>query len=342
MTKLVPRIIILLLPLFVLQGCNDNRDKFTETYISALSRGDLLEATVDTDKLTYSYKVLDGDYKGTALGEGRGTLKPYPDVSRNAYQTKINDQVTTVVALQGEVIIGHIGNEFYVGVPERKQPINVADIAGLYNYVSYSPNGTLDEGLGFKIPWEKTSFGILRLNDDNTWAVLHKGDLKTSSKKPTLEGSFTDMGNGALLLERNGGKFAHVMVRYDNSGDHFAVVDLVDPDFKGIAFANFQSPVSSDNIQGPYTALLTHETKAPKCLAQDGYMSVNGDATKYSMKFNTPWPGFVRADAPALGGNRYEVFGIISRQSGSIYGIHLERQPHGAAANQQGFIALKD
>jgi|GEM_PF-4009250 len=345
MKKLSCPWLIILITLSLHSCKSQERDKFTQTYISALSIGDLLEVEIDTASLTYKYKVLDGDWKGTPFETGSGTLIPTPDINHSSYVT---DKGYTSVAIKDEVALGVVPGvdghlDFFVGVPQRKQVFSIKDIAGVYNYVSYSPRGIFNPELGHKVPWDKISFGTLLLDERETWAVLHRGDLKTSNAKPTIKGSFIDLGNGVIeLMGEDGNKFAHVMVRYEPAGDHFAVIDLVHNNFKGIAFGGRQLSIANTDVEGNSFALLTDADKTFKCLTQGNRVTIVNDSINYDLTFNAPWPGMLQGQVPTQYGDYYQFFGIASKRSGSIYGVHMRKKADGVIVDQQGFISVKD
>lgn len=337
--------ILFFLPLFLVQliGCNtnhaDNRDKFSQTYISAVSRGDLMEVAVDTDKLTYKYQILDGDLKGTQDEKAEGTLTPQPEIAKGFYKT---DKGITAIAIKDEVVIGAVGDEFYIGVPKNTQPVSLEKVSGHYNYVSFHPGG-----VGGNIS-DKTSFGTLLLNNDKTWVILHEKNLaKDTASHPTFKGVLKDMGNGALELLMNGTKIAHLMIRYEKSGEHFAIVDLVHQSLKGIAFADRQMPVVKEGMDGSYNVILTEQLAPTKGTLKGSELSVQEGSTEltYTISYDAPWQGMISGKSALIKNDLYfDFFAIASKRSKAVYGVLQLMNSSGPIKGDgtQAFIALKE
>lgn len=320
-------------------GCGPS-NQFRQTYTSALSIGDLIEVDVDTKALTYSYKVIEGDWKDKT---GAGTLKPLNAFKNHAFET---DLKTIGIAIKDEVVIGAVGKNFYVGVPKLSGPIPLANVAGIYNFVAYSPTGFLNKSN------DKSSYGTIWIKADKTWDLFVKKDASKSGEKADFSGILSDNGTGTLrLMDESGNKIANVMIRQEANNKHFAVVDLVAPGLKGIAFGAFQSKFDSADAQGDYDILTTNEmNKSIKGSLNQSKLSVteDGKTMEFTVNYDAPWTGLIAGKFFPTGktsGGYVDVFGIQSTRSKSVYGVLQYFDSAGEAAGDtinEAFIGFKE
>jgi len=304
--------------LIVSGSCGSNTSGFVQSYNAAANIGDLLNVTVDTGALTYSYQFLQGDLAGV---KGAGTLTRNDSSAANIFSTSDG---FPLVAIQNEVVIGQIGSDFYLGVPTSTSPVSVTDLVGVYNYVRFFPAGTSAN------PLDTSNFGTLKMNADGTWQVAEQSNLGVKGT-PILNGTYNLGSNGIVelfIVVNNGAvKLANLALRTNSSGQHFVVVDFTDTGIaKGIGFGQKQAGtyVASGDVDGNYTAIFGNGSLDQGSVkgTQLNIQAVgNFPSISYTLTYNNPWPGLITGTSIIPGFGKASFTGFYSQGSQSLYGV---------------------
>lgn len=311
-------------------GCK--QEGFTQKFNAGLSRGDLLEVDIDTNAMTYSFVVTEGDLKGKPEGKGSGKLVREASLGQNAYLTDSNPPAF-VLAIENKVAVGVVGRDFYVGVPKKDEKIGLSEVAGIYNFVSYLPNGIPGQR-------EKTTLeGTVEILADGKGKVVFQADIAHATQAnshaiklvPQSEGIFSILSDDTKET-----KLANFLPRLDSQNNIFAVIDFADPKvLKGIGFAQKQRILEENSLNGSYLAYETGSPEVTRGQVQGANLILNNSLLKNAtatVTLNYPWAGVVHGKL----GNVFDFFGIYS--GSELYSILVKK----GQSRPQAFIAIKE
>lgn len=308
-------------------ACGQN-DGFSQKFNAGLSRGDLLQVGIDTKALTYSYEVVEGDLKNAPEGKASGKLIKKAGLGKGAFET---DNGAFVIAIENKVIIGAMGPDFYVGIPQMNTDIKMATIAGDYNFVSYLPHGAMGN-------WRLTTLqGTLQISPTGKGKVVFNEKISAANAQNSLSINVVRKNSNHFVIESDDGthrELANFLPRIDGK-DIFAVLDFADANIaKGIGFAQQQKIITTNSLNGSYVAYDTGSPEFTKGIVSGTKLTLNNSRLNNahaSLKLNDPWPGIVHGTLPGV----FDFFGIYS--GAELYSILLE-----SGSLAQAFIAIKE
>lgn len=298
---------------------------FQQKFGAALSCGDLMEVKVNTKNLTYSYRIKEGEFVGQANETGSGKLlRDEKILGKHAFYT---DTGALFVAIENEVVIGSVDGKFYVGVPERKEEVQLSQIVGNYNFVAYCP-----------LRFPQTLQGTLQIFKDGTGRVIQNANFPHAIHPNTIPVTIVEHDHNVFkVLSYDGSiEYANFLPRVDQeTGRVFGVIDFSNKyALKGIGFAQKQRYVSVHAIEGSYTAYDTLSPEITKGVVKGHTLIINNSINKnfkVNLSLNDPWTGVVHGSAPGA----FDFFGIHSGKA--LYSMIVR-----PGISPSAFIAVKN
>lgn len=189
-------------------------------YRSVAMAGDLIDYTLDTTNLTYSYTIIESQY-GLEGTTGRGTLKANADGS----YTPSGAPEARVAILPNGAMLGAVRERFgtnLVTVPVlgfRDSHSSTAALAADYNYVQ---RGCVEAAC------EVTS-GTFRIDAAGTWSSCRDGNLVAGACTGTAaNGTLESRGVGTWRVKTADGAEIGTAMGFKSGGQNLLVVDLKD------------------------------------------------------------------------------------------------------------------
>ena len=293
------------------------------TYTSAAAIGELLDYTVDTTNLTYSYIITDSQYHlgGT---KGSGTL------THNADGTYTPSGVNTarVVVLPNGLLLGAFSvtlNGVLTTVPVigMSNPVTtVSEAAGTYNFVErYDIAGT-----------KTSNYGTFQITSGGTWSNCISGNLTTTCSGVSQSGTLNSLGGGEYQV-LHGATVIGTAIIQSSSGQNVVVLDLNNASTGlGLLVGSTQQIATTVHTDGNWYTISTAgvtSTFTTSGLNQN-YSTINGVSSVLTDSFtlNSPWPGFAITTAP--GANQAKallagtgVFAAIENNGTAVIGLKL-------------------
>jgi hypothetical protein len=200
-------------------GGGDTASASSTRFTSVAMAGELLDYTIDTANLTYSYTITESQF-GLTGKTGSGTLV------RNADGSYSPSGVPNarVVVLPNGLLLGAVRERFgasIVTVPiiGLSNPVTtLATIAGDYNYIH---RNCLLSVCG-------ASHGTFQINAGGTWSSCRNGNLAAGScAGASAAGTLVSLGNG-LWRVMDGNTNIGTAIGFNSGGQNVIVLDLKD------------------------------------------------------------------------------------------------------------------
>jgi hypothetical protein len=272
------------------------------TYQSVASEGELINYSVDTTALTYSYEIIESAYGLTGqTGNGQLTRNSDGSFTPSGFKGKI-------VILDSGLLLGAIyedlnngGTREVVPVLGMSNPVNsISEAAGTYNFVSRQCGS-----------YSCTNYyGTVKVNADGSWTSCVGDNLSATnySCQDSASGSATNMTSGRATLTVNGVNGGSMLLFKDAStGQKSILLDLNGATGlgRGAVFAATQSlPSSADGnwsyihtngTKGVVTVTGTNFTDSGTYANGASYGPLAGSFTR-----NLPWNGFITTGSGAI------------------------------------------
>ncbi len=288
------------------------------TYTSAGGIGELLNYTVDTSKLTYSYTITDSQYgltgntgSGTLLHNSDGTYTP-SGVSNarvvvlpnglllGAFSASINGTVTTIPV---------------IGISNPVTTFSAA--AATYNYVRH-----------YKIGSTYTSnYRTFQITSSGTWTDCIGGNLAATCSGVSNSGTLNSLGGGEFQV-LSGATVIGTAIVQNSSGQNVVVVDLNNSsNGLGLLVGSTQQLATTQTDGTWYTISSAGDYSTFTTTGGNiTYASVNGSSYTGTDTFivNSPWSGFA---TPGTGGEALlagaGVFADIKSDGTAVIGLKL-------------------
>ncbi len=278
------------------------------TYTSTATAGELLDYTIDTSKLTYSYTITNSQFgldgqggSGTLVDNGDGTYSPTGMPKAKIFPVQNG-------MLVGEVKLTINGTDRVIPLIGFKNLVTaLADIQGTYNYVErVCTSAAASRQCG-------SNYGTFHINADGTWTSCSKADYdisSTCSQHPRSSGTLNSLGGGKWQVMSASFEIGTGMVFKAPNGQKVWVIDLSRATAQGgagigILAGSSKNAVSSSDTNGTWivggtTGAVQYDgtlnvsgdsyTAAGVLLSGTGSIPVSGSAT---LSHNAPWNGFV-------------------------------------------------
>lgn len=208
------------LAVMLLVSCGGGDDGDTTRYQSVATAGELIDYTVDTANLTYSYTIIESEY-GLAGRTVNGTLTRNPDGT----YTPSGATDARLIILPSGLLLGAVRERF--GPDESTMPIvgvkdpttSIAGLATDYNYVQSSCRSAVCS----------TSYGTLRIGSAGAWSSCRDGNLAAGACTGEAEsGTIESHGDGLWRLKSSDGTDIGSVTGFDSNGQKVVIVDLKD------------------------------------------------------------------------------------------------------------------
>lgn len=285
---------------------------FVQQYTASATAGEVLTYTIDTNALTYSYKIVYSAY-GLTNTTGSGTLTLNADGSYSPSEAPNSK----VYALQNGLMIGAVnlflnGTSRVVPILGISNPISTASsLAGIYNYISLQcANRSFGVYTGCQ-----TSYGTVQINNAGTYTTCDKSNMTngTNGCTATSTGAFNLLANGVWSATRTGSTNTNYFLAYTApDGQNVGIMDLNDPGGYGYGMVvmSSQAGYSQNLVDGTYISQATNGISAS--------LDISGVAIKDSLGntftaiFNSPWTGM----ASISGGG----YAVLAGTGAYVYG----------------------
>jgi len=270
------------------------------TYSASAAVGELVDYTIDTTKMTYSYTITESQY-GLMGATGSGTLA----LNSDGTYALSGIPGAKVAVLPNGLLLAAIhatfnGTARTVPVIGIHSPVTtLAAAAGNYNFVQRSCLSGVCA----------SAYGTFKLNGDGTWNSCAGGDVGSATPTCSFQASGTSnsLGNGKWQVMQGGVNIGTVLA-FTSAGQNVMVMDLKDTTNGfgvGILVGSSEQPVSSTQTDGTWVSLGTDgnvsefTTSGTTMNFMMGGMM--GSATGM-MAMNSPWTGFVTPSVSGVTG----------------------------------------
>ena len=274
------------------------------------SIGELLSYAVDTNRMLYSYLILDSDFglegilgRGNLTQASDGTYIPSNDP--NASLILIPDTF-----LVGGIQISHDTMMCFAGVPAISQLYNPEEIAGTYNFISFECAADLDAGVctsGYE-----SYYGTFFLDPNGIWQACDSGDIDDPNHHPCQgpinSGEWTDSGNGRIQITSSGIEVGTAMFLPSQTNQQILVMDLKDdrPTLgagPGMLIGIRRQNVSSASLIGTYRfngSDASYGSMEVTAIDPNIYIEICYDPNKTvhigALSRNIPWDGWLTSN----------------------------------------------
>ena len=281
-------------------------------YTTSASVGELLDYTVDTTKLTYSYTITDSAW-GLKGQSGSGTLTKNSDGT----YTPSESSNTRLIIGDGILVgaIRQVVNNVTYDIPiygVSSVVSKLEELAGSYNYISRTCSA---------IDTCVATYGSFKINSDGTWSSCVAGNIAItpSTCTDTSSGTLSSLGAGKFQL---GGINATVFVATVKTSK-VMVVDYYEPGKGQFLLGINQSSLGSNTGDGAWFTYSPTDDTAIKMTvsgnkattkASDSYSfgsnTITSD-TEVTITRNSPWNGMVQTSTG---------IGVVD-ENGALYGF---------------------
>ncbi len=285
-------------------GGSSSSSGFSQTYTASAAQGELITYSVDTTKLTYSYKVIKSQYgcevPTSDCHTGSGTLTQNADKSFSVS----GSSGSKFYALQsgllvGTIKLGSMPATPIIGIPN---PISSgATLAGIYNFISVQcptkSNGAMTGCQGRYGSLNVTSTGATSIAYSTCTSDNIENSSRVCSTTTTGTGTFDPTLNAWKFI-RTGSSQENFMVAFTSTGGQkVAYLDFNDLGGYGFGQATLsekQALTVADRARNVGDWFLV--SLAPGANSTSLVVTANADGTVStggSMLPNQPWDGFV-------------------------------------------------
>ncbi len=276
-------------------GSSDTGTKYTAVAMA----GELLDYSIDTTHLTYSYTITESQF-GLTGKTGSGTLVRNLD---GTYSPS-GAPNARVFPLPNGLLIGAVREQFgaaFITVPiiGLSNPVTTLPaIAGTYNFVQRSCVGVVCG----------SNYGSFVIDASGTWASCPSANLGTGAcPAGGSSGTLTSHGNG-LWNVMLGGTAIGTALGFNSAGQNVVILDLKDllGGFGvGILVGSQQLPMTATQTDGTWIAGSSagHWAVFTASGSSITVNSIDGLPINVTTSFaaNNPWTGFATTPAGGVG-----------------------------------------
>jgi hypothetical protein len=260
-------------------------------YHSVAMAGELIDYTVDTTNLTYTYTITESQF-GLAGSTGNGTLTRNADRS----YTPSGAPDARVIILPNGLLLGAVRERFGAGVVTTpiiglKDPLtSIAALAADYNYVQRSCTSGVCS----------VSHGTFRIDAAAAWSSCRDGNLAAGACTGTAaNGALGSRGDGLWRLKSDDGTDIGTAMGFNSAGENVLIVDLKDRRADGFGIGMLvggqQVAMSPTKTDGTWIAatgsgywLVFTASGSDIAISQIDWMAMNLGTT---FTANNPWTG---------------------------------------------------
>lgn len=270
------------------------------TYQAVATEGELINYTVDTSALTYSYTVVESAYGKTGVsGSGQLTRNSDGSYTPNGFNGKVS--ILSSGLLLGAIYEDLNGDNIREVVPVIgiANPINsITEAVGTYNFVSRQCGS-----------YCSNSYGTVQVQANGSWNSCVGANLASGNPvcQSTTNGTINSFSGGRATLQYGGSAAGSMLIFKDpTTNQKVVLLDLNGRTGlgKGAIFAASQSlPSSAD---GNWSYLHTNGTKGVVNVAGTNFTDAGVNAYGYSYSDqgsftrDRPWNGFILTNNGAI------------------------------------------
>lgn len=303
-------ILIAVISALVLAACGGGGSStatgFTQSFTSSAGAGEVLNLSVDTNKMTYSYTIVHSSYGFTAGQTSTGALTADSIFGGYALGLSVDGfiQGGHVFPIQNGLLVGSVNVVFSTTVGMQKVPVlgisnpvtTIAGLATTYNVARIAC--TVLSGGNNTIPACASGVGTVKVDASGNMTVCHGGNITsgTSACVTTTAGAITATPTPGVYDFKVGtthiGWFMAMTVA---NGQRVAIVDFDDSTdgFYGHALASEQVSIKAGDADGKY--LVKTDIGTANLISVSGSTVTNllYPAATDSLVFDSPWTGMV-------------------------------------------------
>src|SRR6185369_12028381 len=250
----------------------------SQTYTATATAGEILTYTIDTNALTYSYKVIFSAY-GLTNKIGNGTLTLNSDGSYAPSEAPNSK----VYALQNGLLIGAV-NLLLNGVQR------VVPIVGVSNPISTAPS------LAGTYTGCQTTYGTIQVDKAGGYTSCDKFNISngTGGCAFLTTGTLSLLANGVWVATRTGSTNTNYFVAFTApGGQNGLLINLNDPGVEGYGYGvvvgSTQAAYHKDLVDGTWYFMATKEGAGSLSIAGTSISDSFGNT--FTATFDSPWTG---------------------------------------------------
>ena len=265
----------------------------SQTYTATATAGEILAYTIDTNALTYSYKVIFSAY-GLTNKMGNGTLTLNSDGSYAPSEAPNSK----VYALQNGLLIGAVnlllnGVQRVVPIVGVSNPISTApSLAGTYNSITLQ---CAIQSFGTYTGCQ-TTYGTIQVDKAGGYTSCDKFNISngTGGCAFLTTGTLSLLANGVWVATRTGSTNTNYFVAFTApGGQNVLLIDLNDPGVGGYGYGmvvgSTQAGYHKDLVDGTWYFMATNEGAGSLSIAGTSIGDSFGNT--FTATFDSPWTG---------------------------------------------------
>jgi hypothetical protein len=285
-------------------GSSTATSGFSQTYMASAGAGEVLQFSVDTTNLTYSYKVIQSSYSVPAGKTSTGTLSNKTAIGSYTVSVSADNFIKSgeVLPIQNGLLVGHVEINFsgfsgtaQIPVFGMSNPItSVANLTGTYNFQGFGCAGLAGGNVLGSVAC-LSHYGTIKVDGSGNFILCNGVDITATPACSTLTGTITTIPSTPGVFEFKNNVPAHIgwFIAFTSSNGQKVVVidhdDSVTPEY-GHTVASTQAVMSTATTDGNY---LTRNNEGGVSLLT---VSGNNITSHYSGKTGTlspnwPWNG---------------------------------------------------
>jgi len=319
----------------LIAGCGggSSTSASVSSFTASVGAGDVLQFSVDTASLTYSFKVVETSYGAAAVASGipaasaveptessSGTLTANAEGSYNISQSADGFILGgEVLPIQNSMFVGHVIID-KIGGRSRRIPIfgvsnpitTIAGLASTYNYQGFECAGRSGGNPHGNIACASHT-GTILIDSTGVFSTCKDGNLTGSTTcilsggsttSPTSTGSLVATAtSGVYDFKTSDGLHRGWLFAFTAGGQNVAVIDHDDihtPSF-GHSVAISQAKLTTGQIDGNYFVMNNMGERHSMAISGVSFTDTgdNGHGTPASavasgaLQYNSPWNGLV-------------------------------------------------
>jgi hypothetical protein len=263
----------------------------SQTYTATATAGEILTYTIDTNALTYSYKVIFSAY-GLTNKVGSGTLTLNSDGSYAPSEAPNSK----VYARQNGLLIGAVnlllgGVQRVVPIVGVSNPISTASsLAGTYNSITLQ---CVNQSFGTYTGCQ-TTYGTIQVDKAGGYTSCDKSNIANGTGGCALltTGTLSLLANGVWAATRTGSTNTNHFVAFTApDGQNVLLIDLNDPGGYGygVVVGSTQAGYRQDLADGTWYFMATNEGAGSLSVAGTSISDSFGNT--FTATFDSPWTG---------------------------------------------------
>lgn len=298
----------------LIAGCGGGGESssagFTQSYTSSAGAGDVLQFSVNTANMTYSFQVKETSYAASGVSAtesstgtltGRNAVGSY-NVSASADGFILGGEV---FAMQNGLFVGHViispigGSTIKIPVFGVPTPITaIANLAGTYNYQGFGCAGLSGGNVLGAIPCASHT-GTITVTSAGAFTTCKGGNLGAASPVCASQATGSIVATatpGVYDFQTTGGTHRGWFFAFTSGGQNVAVIDHDDAvtPFYGHSVALTQATLTSGQVDGNYFVKNNIGGRDLITVGGNAYTDINAAGTTTgTLAYNIPWTGLV-------------------------------------------------